>query len=83
MKILLDESLPRKLRHDFSQEYEVLTVRDMGWLAKKNGELLKLMAKNNFDFFITVDRNPPITFLPAFYTQLLNFKKHKAFPINK
>jgi len=59
MKILLDESLPRKLRHDFSEGHEVLTVRDMGWLGKKNGELLRLMAENNFGFFITVDRHLP------------------------
>jgi len=59
MKILLDESLPRKLRHDFSEGHEVLTVRDMGWLGKKNGELLRLMTENNFEFFITVDRNLP------------------------
>ena len=39
MKILLDESLPRKLRYDFEDEHEVRTVRDMGWLGKKNGEL--------------------------------------------
>jgi len=37
MKILLDESLPRKLRYDFPEEHEVWTVRDMGWLGKKNG----------------------------------------------
>ncbi len=59
MKILLDESLPRKLRNDFSEEHEVLTIRDMDWLGKKNGELLKLMAENNFELFITVDRNLP------------------------
>ena len=57
MKILLDESLPRKLRNDFSAKHEVLTVKDMGWLGKKNGELLKLMTENQFDLFITVDRN--------------------------
>lgn len=59
MKILLDESLPGKLRNDFSKEHEVLTVRDMGWLGKKNGELLRLMTENNFKLFITVDRNLP------------------------
>lgn len=59
MKILLDESLPRKLRLDFGEGHEVLTVRDMGWLGKKNGELLRLMSENNFGFFITVDRNLP------------------------
>ena len=59
MKILLDESLPRKLRYDFEDEHEVRTVRDMGWLGKKNGELLKLMTENNFRLFVTVDRNLP------------------------
>lgn len=59
MKILLDESLPRKLRFDFEDEHEVRTVRDMGWLGKKNGELLKLMTENNFGLFVTVDRNLP------------------------
>ncbi len=57
MKILLDESLPRKLRYDFSEEHEVRTVKDMSWLGKKNGELLKLMTENSFQLFITVDCN--------------------------
>lgn len=59
MKILLDESLPRKLRSDFGSAHEVWTVRDKGWLGKKNGELLKLMAADNFELFITVDKNLP------------------------
>jgi len=59
MKILLDESLPRKLRNSFGQEHEVWTVRDMDWLGKKNGELLRLMIENNFELFVTVDRNLP------------------------
>ncbi len=59
MKILLDESLPRKLRSDFGSEHEVWTVRDKAWLGKKNGELLKLMVSDNFELFITVDKNLP------------------------
>ncbi len=59
MKILLDESLPRKLRSDFGSEHEVWTVRDKGWLGKKNGALLKLMTAENFELFITVDKNLP------------------------
>lgn len=59
MKILLDESLPRKLRNSFEHEHEVRTVRDMSWLGKKNGELLRLMIDNKFELFITVDRNLP------------------------
>ena len=57
MKILLDESLPRKLKYDFDKEHEVLSVREQGWLGKKNGVLLKLMAEYSFDLFITVDKN--------------------------
>ena len=59
MKILLDESLPRKLRNDFPEGHEVWTVRDMGWLGKKNGELLNLMKDNSFELFVTVDKNLP------------------------
>ena len=29
----------------------------MSWLGKKNGELLKLIAGNQFDYFITIDKN--------------------------
>lgn len=57
MRILLDESIPRKLRNDFDTTHEVWTVRDKGWLGKKNGELLKLMSDDAFELFITVDRN--------------------------
>jgi len=59
MKILLAESLPRKLRYDFGDEYEVWTVKNKKWLGKKNGELLKLMIADGFEIFVTVDRNLP------------------------
>ena len=59
MKILLDESLPRKLKNDFGPGHQVSTVRDKGWIGKKNGVLLKLIVDNGFDLFITVDRNLP------------------------
>lgn len=42
MKILLDENLPKQLKTDFGPDYDVKTVRDIGWLGKKNGELLGL-----------------------------------------
>src|ERR1700712_4213134 len=57
MKILLDENLPTKVKYDFGEGYEVTTVRDMGWLGKKNGELLGLAAFNGFDVFITIDKH--------------------------
>ncbi len=57
MKILVDENLPEQLKKDFGQDHEVKTVREMGWLGKKNGELLGLIVFNGFDFFVTIDKN--------------------------
>lgn len=57
MKILLDENLPRKLKVDFGNEHEVKTVREMGWLGKKNGELLGLLTLNGFEVFVTLDKS--------------------------
>ncbi|MEO6230772.1 MAG: hypothetical protein ABJB11_03840 [Ferruginibacter sp.] len=57
MKILLDENLPKQLKAEFGPDYDVKTVRDMGWLGKKNGELLGLIVFNGFDFFVTIDKN--------------------------
>lgn len=57
MRILLDENLPRKLKFSFGSGHEVRSVRDMGWLGKKNGELLGLMVLSGFDCFVTIDKN--------------------------
>ena len=57
MKILLDENLPKQLKADFGPDYDVKSVRDMGWLGKKNGELLGLIVFNGFDVFVTIDKN--------------------------
>ena len=57
MKVLLDENLPTKLRFDFSKDFQIITVKEMGWLGKKNGELLGLLTLNGFDCFVTVDKN--------------------------
>ena len=35
-----------------------------GWLGKKNGELLKLMAEAGFELFITVDEISLISKIP-------------------
>lgn len=57
MKILLDENLPTKLKYDLGTNFEISTVKDMGWLGKKNGELLGLATLNNFEIFLTIDKN--------------------------
>ena len=59
MKILLDESLPVKLKTLFWHNHNVFSVRDMNWLGKKNGELLRLISENNFETFVTADQNLP------------------------
>lgn len=55
MKVLLDECLPRKLKHHLSG-HDVFTVPEMGWAGIKNGALLRLMEPI-FDSFITIDGN--------------------------
>jgi predicted nuclease of predicted toxin-antitoxin system len=56
MKLLLDENLPKRLKEDFPDHF-VITVREMGWNGIKNGELMTLMKKSNFDCFLTFDKN--------------------------
>lgn len=58
LRVLLDENLPTKLKYRLADEkVEVLTVRDQNWLGKKNGELLKLMQKSEFDVLLSSDKN--------------------------
>ena len=55
MKIFLDHCVPKRLLR-LLLEHEVKTAYQMGWAAKKNGELLKLV-EGEFEVFLTVDRN--------------------------
>jgi len=55
MRVLLDESLPRRLKFEL-EEHEVSTVPEMGWSGTKNGQLLRL-AEQDFEVFITMDRH--------------------------
>ena len=57
MRLLLDESIPRRLRQSLLG-HEVRTVFEAGWSGIKNGKLLTLAAME-FDAFITVDKNLP------------------------
>lgn len=61
MKLLLavprrDENVPKQMKKDLAN-YEVFTVRDKQWNGKLNGELLELMLADEFDIFITADKN--------------------------
>ena len=57
MRLLLDESVPRRLRRALPT-HAVKTAVEMGWSGVKNGALLALAAAE-FDAFVTVDQNLP------------------------
>jgi hypothetical protein len=56
MRILLDESVPRPLRRELV-DHEVSTVVEVGWAGNRNGELLRLLAAEHFEVFLTTDQN--------------------------
>lgn len=55
MKILLDECTPHVLKQRLPG-FQMTTVQELGWAGITNGELLAL-AKEQFDVFITTDKN--------------------------
>lgn len=55
MRLLLDESVPRRLGRSLPT-HVVRTVVEMGWSGIRNGELLTRAAKE-FDAILTVDKN--------------------------
>ena len=55
MRVLLDESVPRRLGFDLSPHF-VRSVQTMGWAGLKNGALLA-KAQDEFDVLVTADRN--------------------------
>ncbi len=56
MKLLLDENIPIQLRDEFSQSFDVYTVRYMGWNTLEDSDLLVAAHTANFNFLITVDK---------------------------
>ena len=56
MKLLLDECITKKLK-PYLDGFDVYTVVEMGWCGVKNGKLLSLCVLNNFDVFLTIDKN--------------------------
>jgi predicted nuclease of predicted toxin-antitoxin system len=55
MRILLDESVPRKLASERAG-HETQTVQRRGWVGLKNGAFLQA-ASQEFQVFITADTN--------------------------
>jgi|SRR4051812_41949810 hypothetical protein len=56
MKIILDESVPQKLRLLIEGTHEVITTGFQGWSGLKNGALLIAAEAAGFDLFITADQ---------------------------
>lgn len=56
MKILLDECVTRKLKQSLT-EFEVKTVKEMGFSGLKNGALLNEAQNAGFDILLSVDKN--------------------------
>ena len=56
MKILFDENFPKLIRKEL-RDFIVFTTGEMGWNGIKNGKLLKLIIENEFDCFLTLDKN--------------------------
>jgi hypothetical protein len=55
VRVLLDESLPRRLKRELVG-HDARTVPETRWASKANGDLLFLAAAD-FDAFLTSDRN--------------------------
>jgi hypothetical protein len=55
VRLLLDESLPRRLG-GLLAGHEVVTVVEAGWSGLSNGRLLSV-AQHQFDCLLTVDRS--------------------------
>ena len=55
MKIILDESVPQKLRLHIEGDHTVVTTWFQGWSGLKNGALLNAAEDAGFELFITAD----------------------------
>ena len=55
MRVLLDESVPRRLGFLLEGHF-VRTVQRCGWSSLKNGDLLRI-AQTDFDVLVTADKN--------------------------
>ena len=56
MKIILDESVPQKLRLLIERGHTVVTTWYQGWSGLKNGALLTAAEGSGFELFITADQ---------------------------
>jgi len=55
MKILIDECVPRKFKHNLV-DHDCQTVPEAGLAGEENGELLSIPEKRGFEVFLTIDK---------------------------
>lgn len=71
MKVLLDESVPRRLASSIPDSFVTRTVQQMGWAGCGNGELLRLAVDQGFEHQQNVHKLPlPVVILIAGRTRL-------------
>ena len=56
MRVLFDQGTPDPLRK-LLPSHEIATVFACGWSTLSNGDLLAVAEENEFDVFITTDKN--------------------------
>ena len=56
MLVLIDESLPKRLRRELTG-FQAFTVPQRGWSRTKNGALLRLAEEAGFEAFLTADQS--------------------------
>ena len=56
MRILLDESVPQKLRLMLGDQHSVATTCHQTWSGLKNGELLTAAEAAGFELFVSADQ---------------------------
>lgn len=56
MRVLLDESLPKRLVRAF-EGHEAFTVTQMGWSSTVNGALLRRAVESGFTALVTADQS--------------------------
>lgn len=80
IRLLLDESIPRKLISFFPANFDVRKVPMMGWAGTKNGRLLRLAHEHEFKALVTADRGieyqQNFLEIPIFIIVLLAHRTH-------
>ena len=61
MKLLLDESVPRRLALSFPELFTTRTAHDMGWAGTTVDLLISLAAAEGFDALVAAHRGIEIS----------------------